>query len=329
VFRLDPVAAEISFGDYDPVLRPDGHGSIPAAGDAVTAASYRYVAGGASGNVGAGTVVVMTTQVAGIVGVTNLGVGEGGADEETIEDAKRRAPEALRNRYRAVTLEDYAYLAREASTDVAIARALGPRVHQDTSTTYIEGDPWTYGLIDRGAGNVTVVVVPHTGVVAQRPEPTKDLLREVQRYLDRRREATARLRVTGPRYLPVKVTVDAWLWQRALDLGLVASAAAFYTDIENRLKAFLHPVTGGPEGKGWAVGQNVFVKDAYAAAMPDEELGYISSLIVAPETPAYTPVDRPFPATLTSPGAWVAVADYELVCGGQIVKVQHTPVAEI
>jgi hypothetical protein len=327
-YRLDPVAAEVGFGDYDLTLRPEGHGSIPPAGAAIEAATYRYAAGGAAGNVGAGTIVVMTTPIAGIIGVENLGAAEGGADEEPIEEAKRRAPEVLRNRGRAVTAEDYEYLAREVSTDVAVVRALPPRMHLDTSLTYTQGDPWMYGQLDRGAGNVTVIVVPRTGIVAARPEPTKDLLVDVQRALDRRRDITARLHITGPRYLPVKAVVVAWVWQRAIDLGLVTTAAQFYTDIRNRVLAFLHPVQGGPNGAGWAVGQHIFIKDVYEAAMPDEELGYISSLTIEPEVPAYTPTDRPFPVALTGPGAWVAVADYELVCAGQPQIVTNPPVPE-
>ena len=53
-YRLDPIAAEISFGNFD-ATTGKGHGSIPLAG-AQIAAVYRYAAGGMSGNVGAGRI---------------------------------------------------------------------------------------------------------------------------------------------------------------------------------------------------------------------------------------------------------------------------------
>ena len=333
-FRLDPVSGEIAFGDYDPTTKPDGHGSIPPAGTAVTAA-YRYVLGGAIGNVGAGTVTQLTSQLAGIIGVTNLGSAEGGADQESIDDAKRRGPEVLRNRYRAVTAEDYEYLAAEASTEIAKVRALEPRVFTDASSSDA-GYAWLYGHIDRSPGNVTVVVVPRAGVVAQRPQPTKDLLDEVRRYLDRRRDVTAQLAVVGPRYLPVRVDLDAYLWQRAIDNGLVPSATTFYADLAARVKAFLHPVTGGPGGAGWQIGQSILLADVYVAAMPDEHVGYIDSLTLTPEIPdyhypplgpggAWNAAERPY--SLVG-GAYVIVADYELVCAGTINVTQHGTVAQ-
>jgi hypothetical protein len=324
-YRVDPVSAEILLGDYDPATRPDGHGAIPPAGAAIEA-DYRYVAGGASGNVGAGAISMLRAPVTGIIAVTNYGVAEGGADEEEIEETKRRAPEVLRNRNRAVTREDYEYLAREASTEVAIAKCLEPRAHDATTSVFVQGDPWRFGALDRGPGNVSLIIVPRAGVVDERPEPGRDLLQEVQEYLDRRRDLTARLRVVGPRYLPINVNVNAWVWQRAISEGLVASAVDVYNTIRARVKEFLHPVRGGPEGHGWAVGQNVFISDLYRYVMPDERLGYIESLTIAPGIPAYhfpplgpggTWSNTERPITLTAAAAWVRVADYELACWGQ------------
>ena len=48
--------------------------------------------------------------------------------KKTIEETKRRGPELLRNRYRAITVEDYEYLAREATTAVKKVRCLPPRL---------------------------------------------------------------------------------------------------------------------------------------------------------------------------------------------------------
>src|SRR5262249_26116682 len=177
VYRIDPVASEISFGNFDP-LRSVGHGTIPTAADAIVATTYRYVSSGLAGNVGAGAVVTMRTPVPGIVGVTNLFQAYDGSDEEPIEDAKRRAPELLRNRNRAVTKEDYEFLAREASTELATVRCLEPVVDPVTNA------PWQFGGLDRSAGNVHLIIVPAQGPeISATPQPTPELVHEVMRYL--------------------------------------------------------------------------------------------------------------------------------------------------
>jgi hypothetical protein len=174
---------------------------------------------------------------------------------------------------------------------------------------------------------VNVIVVPALGPIAERPEPNQELVQEVLAYLDQRRGLTTRLRVLGPRYLPIHVNIDAYVWQRAIDQGLVPDANTVYNGIRSRVKGFLHPVTGGPGGVGWEIGQHVFISDLYAAAMPDERHGYIASLTVDAQIPVYhyPPLgpggtwnanERPPNHPTLAPAAWVRVADYELVCWG-------------
>lgn len=322
VFRLEPVAGEIRFGNHDPATG-EGNGSVPPKGAQVVATSYRYAAGGKKGNVGGGTVRTLRAALAGISAVTNLAAASGGSDEEPIAEAKRRAPEVLRNRHRAVTAEDYEYLAREAATDVAIVRCLEPRHHTSNNDSAWEaGDPWTFGGLDRSSGNVQVIVVPALGPGEPRPEPSKELLREVLRYLDRRRDLTARLHVTGPRYLPIDVAVHLTVWQEAIAQGYIDEAEQ---QVAEKVESFLHPVVGGPDGAGWQVGQNVILADLHKAILPPEHIGFVSSLTVAAAVPAYhfPPLgpggawslnERPY--ALATPGASVYVVDYELVCFG-------------
>ncbi|MFI9155488.1 putative baseplate assembly protein [Streptomyces sp. NPDC053367] len=307
VYRLDPVTGEISFGSHDD-RRQQGRGSIPPAGSQVRAERYRFVSSGTSGNVSPGRVVVLGTRVdgampAGVGGVTNLAAGTDGSDEEPIEESLRRAPEELKIRDRAVTAEDFAFLAREATSDVRISRCLPP--HPPS------GPPWTFGGIDRAPGNVNVIVVPDQGERVARPEPPPELVDMVRGYLDERRDLTVRLFVHGPRYLPVVTDVSVVVWREAIRAGVDLDAVE--TDVRERIAAFLHPTRGGTTGTGWEVGQHVFSSDLFRAVMPDDHVGFIERITVAPGTPDY-PGGRPFrdaPA-----GAAVQVADYELVCAG-------------
>ncbi len=327
-YRIEPVAGEISLGNHDP-LGGEGNGTVPLPGTPITATTYRYVAGGAEGNVGANTIKVLRTPVGGVTAVVNLFSAFGGSNEEAIEETKRRAPELLRNRYRAVTREDYEYLAGESTTDVAIARCLEPRLHETdhpvNPAIWARGDPWKFGALDRSPGNVHLIVVPDNGPDLPRPEPTVDLLREVLRYLNKRHDLTARLQVTGPRYLPISVVANVSVWQKAIAQGYVASHWDVQLEMENKIEKFFHPVHGGPGETGWKVGGSVFLAEVYKAIQPKEHIGFISTITVQALEPVYhsPPLgpggpwnvdERPFP--LGPAGASVHVLDYELICLG-------------
>ena len=309
-YRVDPVPAQILFGDYD-LLANTGHGTIPLATDAIVATTYRYVEAGASANVGAGAVMTLRGPVAGITGVTNLFAAYDGSDEQPIADAMRLAPQLLRNRNRAVSADDYVFLARQASTELAIVACLPP--------TDIYG-PGTYGELDRTAGNVNVVIVPAIGPdVTATPMPTPELIQTVTAYLGARADVTALLLVCAPRYLPINVTITATGFQSALNAGLIAGPADVQSYIENKVQLYFHPVVGGPDGTGWQVGQSVTIGDLYRAIAPPETIGFISTLLIQDAAPLYKGA-RPAGLSAAAPGAAVRLADYELVCFGAIVS---------
>ncbi len=239
-----------------------------------------------------------------------------------------------------MTADDYEFLAREATNDVRISRCLEPRLQArngpGTPPAWLKDDPWTFAGIVRAPGTVNLVIVPDQGTNVPRPEPTQDQIRLVRGYLEQRRDLVARLDVLGPRYLPVVVNVELIVWQQAIDAG--ADQNRIGADTLERIRRFLHPTRGGPGGNGWQVGQPVFTSDLFRAIMPAEDLGYVSSLQVRPDIPAYhfppinptgtagnykPDVERPFP--LSPFGASARVADYELVCAAadaaHVVKV--------
>jgi hypothetical protein len=137
---------------------------------------------------------------------------------------------------------DYEALAREASPAIAAVRVL--------PATAANGRP--------AAGSVTVIVVPHSQ--DPQPQPSFELRQEVHDFLALRAAVTvdpANIAVKGPSYLPVGVSgilvpKDA---SQAGSIGAAATAA---------MTAFLHPLTGGPDGDGWAFGRGVFISDVAA-----------------------------------------------------------------
>jgi predicted phage baseplate assembly protein len=309
-YRLDPITGVIDFGDFHPTTAPNGHGTIPPKGSEIRAESYRYVAGGANGNIAAGAASVIRTPLPGVASVQNLGRASGGSNEESIEETKRRGPELLRNRVRAVTLEDYEFLAQEASPEVKKVRALPARLLPD-------GTAWTFANIARVPGSVNVIVVPDAPPETPRPIPTDRLLRNVSDYLEIHRIVTTTLQVTTPRYLPINATVEVQVWNSAITAGLIRHENDVADEMTARIKRFLHPLYGGLEGHGWEVGQDLTVSTLFDYIRPAPEIGLISRIEIAFDAPGYT---RP-PFAVANPTVWVQLADFELLCSGDGHKV--------
>ena len=153
-----------------------------------------------------------------------------------------RGPLSVRARGRAATAADLETLALEASPSVAIARALPAR------------DP-----AGRTApGWVTLVITPHSA--EPRPYPTFGLREAVQRYVAARAPVDLpidRIVVTGPDYQPVDVSAAIV----PLDLS---EAGAVERAAHDAVATFLHPLLGGPSGRGWLPGGTVWASDVAA-----------------------------------------------------------------
>ncbi len=246
-YSLDPITGEIKFGDG---IR----GMIPPMGaDNIVAEEYR-TGGGTVGNVGANSIVVMRQSIAYIEGVTNPYPGAGGSDKETIDEAKLRGPQVIKNRYRAVTAEDFEWLALRASGSVARARCMP--------------NP-------RRSGEVTVMVVPkeaETPDLTKKPLPTPELLRRVKDFLDERRLITTRLHIAKPRYVEVSVRLEVVL------KPLAPRGESLKREIENAIRKHVHPLTGGPDGKGWAFGRSLLKSDLLKIVETVNGVDFVESL---------------------------------------------------
>lgn len=240
-YVLDHALGEIMFGN-------GRWGRIPVANPANPSGNIvarRYLAGGtARGNVGAGTVTVLQTAAPGIASVTNTRPSSGGADQETVADAKRRAPSALKARGRAVTAEDFETLTLEAPAPVKRANALA--LHHP-------------GFPDvQVPGTVTVVVVPD--IPGNAPMPSESTLRLVCQYLNQHRLITTEVFATGPTYRRVRITGDIVARPDA-DLAAVRKSVA------ESLVDWLHPLHGGDDGDGWPFGGTIYASSLYRLAL--------------------------------------------------------------
>jgi len=161
---------------------------------------------------------------------------------ETLAGAEARAIGELTRPSKTVTLADFATLAL-ATPGVPTARA------QALANRYPALPCFA------AAGSITVIVVPDCPGPA--PMPGADFLRAIERYLHRRRPVTTEIHVIAPTY--VKVTVSARLQATAdSDPTLIKTLA------QQRLDAFLNPLSGGPDGTGWPIGRYVYRAEVMA-----------------------------------------------------------------
>ncbi|MBL9135541.1 MAG: putative baseplate assembly protein [Verrucomicrobiales bacterium] len=258
-FTADLASGTIVFGD-------GMHGAIPPAsrnGDALSPnvrIAYR-VTSGAAGNVGAKTITVLDTKVAGVQEVLNYHPASGGADQETIAEAKARGPWAIKHRDRAVTAEDYERLALKATP--AVGRA----------SCYLEG------------GIIRVVIVPKDS--RPRPRPGQRVIRDVYEYLDSRRMINTRLEVVGPEYEGIDLRIA---------LVLNPQATARFGEIvhkaEASLRDFVHPLKGATNGAGWSMGRTLHLSELYYRLEQVDEIDHVTQLEMVRTVPGLAEKDR-------------------------------------
>jgi len=222
--------------DKGEVIFGDGvRGKIPPKDEGIKI-KYRY-GGGEKGNIGAKTI----DQFLNIKDVTGALVqvksvnpfpATGGREEESLEEAILRAKKELKIPYRAVTSEDFEFIAK-ATPGLRVARAKAIVPSENT---------------------VTVVVVPHSPL--EKPMPSEGFMRTICEHLDMHRLITTYIKVEKPDY--VRVSVDA-----TIKIKPGYSAIAVRERVENALNKFLSLFEGGPDGKGWPFGRSVYRSEVY------------------------------------------------------------------
>lgn len=244
VFVLDELSGEVAFGPG--VRYADGsvrqYGAVPPKGAPIRVPRYR-TGGGRRGNVAARTVTQMLSAVPLVERVVNRRAASGGVDVETLDNARERGPTLLRTRNRAVTLEDYEHLAKEAAPEVARVRCVPVSD-------------------DEEAGAARVLVVPAVATAAEQLRfeelvPADETLARIAGHLEERRTIGARVVVEPPLYQGVTILAQ-------LRSGRTANAQRLHDAAIAALHDYFHPTTGGPDGDGWPFGRPVHVGEVYA-----------------------------------------------------------------
>jgi len=171
-----------------------------------------------------------------LASISNPGPVANGADEESISLAAARADRLVGSSPRAVTLADYERLALcTPGTRVARSKAL-PNLNADFPCF-------------SAPGMIAVVILPF--LPQGKPYPSAGLVGVVASYLNRRRIIGSRVQVIGPQYVDVAVKAEV---QSATGTDKTRLRQAIFTALNN----FFDPLIGGPDGKGWPFGRDVY-----------------------------------------------------------------------
>lgn len=244
-YTIDSVTGELAFGprirDADGTER--SYGRLPARGSALRMSRYRS-GGGIVGNVGQSTLTVLKSSIPYVASVSNRLPAVGGLDPETLEAAKERTPRLLRSRDRAVTAEDYEFLAAEASPQVARSKAIAVRSRD-------QGGAMTPGTVEL---LIVPALDPSTVRSLEILQPPGELIDEVREYLDERRLLGTNLAVDGPAYVGVSIEANVVVTPNA-------NPENVRTRVHDRIVEYLDPLLGGPEGHGWPFGRDLYLSE--------------------------------------------------------------------
>ena len=264
-YTIDPLSGVIRFGD-------GSYGMIPPIGQSNIRITYR-TGGGEQGNRASATIVQLKSGVPYIDGVTNNQPSQGGAPTEPIDRVKARGPRMLRHRDRAVAAADLEDLALAASADVAAATAIVPAFDPYSLWLDPNAPVLTADHTAVEAGRMGVIIVP-ADAASPRPTPSLVLLGQVQQYVRERCPPTAGLWVAGPEWIAVTV-------QTTVVVASAGDADAAGDQARTALERYLHPLTGGPGGRGWAFGRRPHGSDLSALLEGLSGVDHVRSLAVS------------------------------------------------
>jgi len=310
-FKLDHLDGTITLGPA--LLQPDGtvyrFGAVPPKGATLRMRRYCY-SGGVIGNVPASTITVLKSSIPYVARVTNHAPAVGGRNAQTLDDAITKVPRVLRTRTRAVTADDFEYLAQQVE-GVARARCITPN---HAAATRENAYPGQIRALDVQPGQVSVVVLPRIDVPEGRIPPDQltlsaELRSSVQSFLDERRLVGTFLEVRAPQLF--------WVSVQALLRVPAGTSKAARADLkrlsESLLYRYLNPHTGGSNGTGWDFGRPLTAAELYSLLRSITGVDFVEDVQIFLTQPGQPELRQPVGGTLLIPPQGLVVSDQHTV----------------
>lgn len=252
-FIIDRTAGRISFGDGQ-----NGR-ECPTLSARHVRVKYR-IGGGKRGDVGAHTIIKLRNSISFVDMVDNPEPAFGGSDIETMEEVLRRGPQIIKHRNRAVTAEDFEWLVKQSSPNIAKVKCL----------------PNCTDTFEKKTGFVTLLIVPKSEAAG--PAFIDKLRFQVEKYL---RERTAgvvafpdKIRVVGPVALQLTVNADLAVSDPELVIPVEKTAIAGLHD-------FLDLFTGNVQRQGWEIGEFPHLSTFYTFLKAVKGVNYVKKVALS------------------------------------------------
>ncbi|MGD9731764.1 MAG: putative baseplate assembly protein [Desulfamplus sp.] len=266
-YILDSVTGTVQFGPKLYSVKDEAgqkvsefiqKGRIPPEGSKIILAKYRY-GGGNHGNVASKQLTVLKSSVQGVSQVINHEQAKGGSDGETVEEAVNRISQTLMVRDRAVTKEDFEYLAKKAHSGVIKAKCVCR-----ASNKLVQKDGSQEQEIKQGNIIVKVYIVLKEGDETmgsenkdRQSQSASEILESVKNYLQERAILGTKVEVV----IAIKKDVEINLSSKKPVESSGTDSNDRKTEIEELIKHYLDDQKGGDNGTGWPFGEEVKQED--------------------------------------------------------------------
>ena len=216
-------------------------------------------------------------------------LGDPDWDKGEIRDEMRKAVLGVRERYRAVTKDDYEFLSTTSFNETLIESSrssvnLVARAHCVPQRNLEAGTE--IERLKLRPEHVSIVIVPArerpnptpppptvTGPASRTaPQPSEEQMNALLAFLDDRRMLTTKLHVVGPFYAHVSAQVLLARNVDAMENKLASAVAASLSDLLDPLQS--------ENRNGWPFGRDVFVSDIYEKLEKIPGLDFIADVML-------------------------------------------------
>lgn len=177
-----------------------------------------------------------------------------GGEKKYLPELKETAIGFMESRHRVITTEDFVDKAMEGME--RLKKGLAGRAICMNNRDLAPGK-----LGDEKPGHVSVILIPNwiegSRYCRDNLNPSDLLIEEIKADLYARRLVTTRVHVVTPFYHDISLSIQIALKENTNEDKVL-------TDAKEKLKKFFHPITGGPEEKGWPLGRNVYRSEVYS-----------------------------------------------------------------
>lgn len=249
-YVIDKSTGKIMFGDGKSGKKP------PRFHSDYIQVHYK-IGGGKRGNIDKWQIQQLESSIPFIDSVYNPIPAGGGADMETLEHALIRGAQLLKHQYRGVTAEDFEWLVREVTPNVAKVKCLAnynPEMKKEV-------------------GCITIVVLPENGISSMHIFP--QVKAEIEKYLFSRVPAplafSGKIHIIKPALLEISLSV-------VLVVNDVDKVVETEMEAKKKLEKFLDPLNHGEDGGSWEIGQPIHISVFYSFFKSIRHVNFVEKL---------------------------------------------------